>query len=193
MMYKYSSTMNKSKHQFTEEIWKDIKGQENRYQVSSLGRVRSLDRVTIDRIGRKRIWKGRLLSPCKSSDGYLVICLKITGRPKIHKVHRLVAIAFLGDFSEKLEVNHIDGDKTNNNYINLEWCTHSYNMYHAHKMDLCKCKFGSQLSFAKLNEAKVKNIRDLISQYNYSQIARMYGVSSTTISDIVKRKTWRHI
>ena len=100
-----------------EEIWKDIKGFEGKYQVSNLGRVRGFVRV-----------KGKILSYHPSSDGYLRAELRKDGKKIRFYVHRLVAQAFISNPDNLPEVNHKDEDKTNNKVDNLEWCTHEYNI-----------------------------------------------------------------
>lgn len=106
------------------EVWKDVKGYEGLYQVSNLGRVRSLDHI--DTLGRHR--KERILAGGLGSEGYLTIILCRDGKHKTHIIHRLVAQAFLDNSDNLPQVNHKDEDKTNNVVSNLEWCTAAYNM-----------------------------------------------------------------
>ncbi len=101
------------------EIWIDIKGYEGLYQVSNLGRVRSLNYL--------HTGQTRLLSLCKDKDGYLYVTLCKKGKRNNHKVHRLVANAFLPNWFDEPEVNHCDENKNNNNVDNLEWCDRKYN------------------------------------------------------------------
>ena len=110
----------------TEEIWRPVVGYEGLYEVSSYGRVRSLDRYVKGK--SYRLHKGKVLSPGKNSRGYLSIVLSYNGKHKIITVHRLVAQAFLPNPDNFLEINHKDEDKTNNNVTNLEWCDHKYNV-----------------------------------------------------------------
>lgn len=102
------------------EIWLPIKGYEGKYEVSSFGRVRSLGN------GIKNS-KQKVLSPYKASNGYLRVDLWRNGIGKRFLVHRLVAEAFLPNWFDDPQVNHIDEDKTNNNIENLEWCDAKYN------------------------------------------------------------------
>lgn len=105
-----------------EEIWVDIKGYEGLYQVSNLGRVKSLERI--DSLGHKR--KEKIFKPQKNK-GYLRVSLWKDGKGKKYSIHRLVAIAFIPNPDNLPEVNHKDENKFNNNVDNLEWCTVAYN------------------------------------------------------------------
>lgn len=108
-----------------EEIWKDIKGYEGLYQVSSFGRVKSLERV--DRIGRKK--HGKFLKEHINSGGYFNVALYSKYSVKKYLlIHRLVAQAFIPNPNDYPQVNHIDENKINNNVDNLEWCTSEYNL-----------------------------------------------------------------
>lgn len=109
------------------EVWKDVVGYEGLYQVSNLGRVKSL--AKIDRLGR--CYPERLKAQVNNGTGYLVVNLKHNGKQQMRSVHRLVAEHFISNELELPEVNHIDGNKFNNVVDNLEWCTHSENMQHA--------------------------------------------------------------
>lgn len=113
-----------------EEIWKDIKNYEGFYQVSNLGNVRSLDRyVNYKKIGKQYI-KGKNLKPNNVS-GYYQVLLMNNGKKAYKKVHRLVAETFIPNPDNKPQVNHIDGNKLNNNVENLEWNTVSENILHS--------------------------------------------------------------
>lgn len=115
------------------EIWRKIEGFES-YEVSNMGRVRSLDRVSCS--GHKLT--GKVLIPTQNQYGYLIVSLYKNGTRYIKRVHRLVSVAFIPNPEGKPQVNHIDGDKTNNRIENLEWCTNSENQIHAYKMGLNK-------------------------------------------------------
>ena len=111
-----------------EEIWRPVVGYEGLYEVSSYGRVRSLDRYVKGKGESYWLRKGRVLSPIKDTNGYLLINLCCNGKPKTINVHRLVAQAFIPNPDNLLEVNHIDEDKINNRADNLEWCSRKYNI-----------------------------------------------------------------
>ena len=105
------------------EIWRDIEGYEGLYQVSNLGRVKSLSRR--DRLNR--VIQEKILKPFFNRDGYLNVKLYKEGKRKQSKVHRLVAQAFISNPDNKSQVNHRDEDKTNNKVENLEWVTSKEN------------------------------------------------------------------
>ena len=114
------------------EIWKDVVGYEGLYQVSNLGRVKSLPRY--DTVGRYH--SGTILSDCDNGNGYRVVGFNVNGKQKMFTIHRLVATTFIPNLNNYGYVNHIDGDKSNNRVDNLEWCTASENMEHAVKLGL---------------------------------------------------------
>ena len=113
------------------EIWKDIKGYEGIYQVSNLGRVKSLARVVVKAYGKEHNLKERIKKSNLNHLGYEILRLHKDAVGKTYAVHRLVAEAFLNK-ENGLEVNHIDGVKTNNKVSNLEYCTRSQNVQHAY-------------------------------------------------------------
>ena len=106
------------------EEWRPIEGYEGLYEVSSYGKVRSLDRY--DRMNR--FWKGRILKSYTDTVGYLNVRLCSNGKLKHHLVHRLVAKAFIPNPDNLPQVNHRDEYKNNNRVENLEWCDGKYNV-----------------------------------------------------------------
>lgn len=172
-----------------EEIWKDIKGYEGLYQVSNLGRVRSLDRKRWD--GRK--WckcKGRTLVGRPTKMGYLRVGL---GRGVDCYIHRLVAQAFLVNTNNKSQINHKDGNKRNNSVNNLEWCSNSENMAHAAKKRLMRS--GELHSNHKLTKDAVSYIRNKYQRYsrefNLSTLGRLFNVCPESVRRVVLGESWK--
>ena len=117
-----------------EEIWKWIDGYINMYQVSNLGRVRSVDRDVYCEVSPNKLQHifGKVLKQGTSHKGYPIVYLSKDGKQKTITVHRLVAEAFIENPLSLPQVNHKDGCKTNNYANNLEWCDNSYNQKHAY-------------------------------------------------------------
>ena len=112
------------------EIWKDVVGYEGLYKVSNSGNVKNLERKIPYRYGLRTIPE-RILKGNENERGYLYVVLYKNTKPQKHKIHRLVAQAFIENPENKKCINHIDGNKQNNSVDNLEWVTHSENMKHA--------------------------------------------------------------
>lgn len=149
------------------EIWKDIKGYEGRYQVSNLGRVRSIDA----QVGA-RFFIGRILVPIKDGTGYMCVNLS----RKLFKVHRLVAIAFLANPNNYRCVNHKDEDKTNNRVSNLEWCSYKYNNNYGTRNARISQNNGRRVAQYSLDGVKIRE------WHSASEAARFYKRATTTIT-----------
>lgn len=118
-----------------EEIWKDIPGYEGMYQASTLGRIRSVDRIVMKRHPSGRMvegrFKGKVLKLTPTPYGYLCCNVCREGeKPHREQAHRLVAMTFVDGYFEGADVNHIDENKQNNRVENLEWCTRKQNINH---------------------------------------------------------------
>lgn len=174
----------------TEIEWKDIPGYEGLYQVSDGGEVKSLQRVVIRKNGRRMPVTESMVSQIIDSSGYRSICLHRSGKRSTARIHKLVAIVFIGDCQAKAEVNHKNGIKTDNRLSNLEYCTRSENVQHAYDTHLTPK--GEEHYCAKLNWDKVRQIRSMrTTGLSYSELARLFNVSPGSILCIVKIKTWK--
>lgn len=168
----------------TQEEWRPCPGYEGIYSVSSCGRIRR-------DLGGQRVRAGRILrqsrgGPAKS---YLYACLSRDGRALSKRVHGLVAAAFLGPRPPGKEVNHLDGNGTNNSLENLEYVSHGENERHAVAMGLKA--IGTRHGLAKLNDRLVREIR--ASSESSRSVARRLGVSKTTVLLARKGATWCHV
>lgn len=134
---------------------------------------------------------GRILKPHFNKSGYIQV--NLGSKLKVY-IHRVVAECYLEGFDLSLDVNHIDGNKENNHFTNLEWISHNKNMKHARQTGLIKSIQGSKNYKAKLTEDDVINIRRLFKEgKNYSELSKLYGISYSGIYGIIKNKIWKHI
>jgi hypothetical protein len=177
------------------ERWVPVVGFEGRYEVSDLGRVRSLDRkikCPTGRYGPRVVFrKGVIISDVRASKGYRQVKMTKNGEGTTRKVHVLVAAAFIGPRPEGHHVCHIDGDKTNNRPSNLYYGTPKENKAdclargtHAH---------GSRVWRAKLNDDAIRQIRAMAASMTQTAIAPLFGVDSSVICRIVNGKSWRYV
>lgn len=121
------SSSDSMKNSSASEEWKPVVGYEGLYEVSSMGRVKSLKRTVIGKDGKTREIKEKLLTQT-DSNGYLYVTLSDHGECRAFPVHRLVATAFIPNPENLSDVNHKDEDKTNNSVDNLEWMSHKDNL-----------------------------------------------------------------
>lgn len=164
------------------EVWRWVVGYENRYMVSNAGNVMT--------VPKKTHAEGFLLTKSMGANGYQNVHLRKDGVDKRVSVHRLVAIAFIPNPNSLPEINHIDGDKTNNSVENLEWCTRSDNKKHSIRvLGNPKPPRPSQAFHQNLTFEQAQRIRkDSRSQ---REIAEDYGVSQGSISLIKRGITYK--
>ena len=145
------------------EIWRDIEGYKGKYQVSNMGRVKSLNYNNTGKEG--------IMEPHDNGKGYLRVQLCKDGKGKWYRINRLVAQAFLPNPNNLPEVNHIDKDKTNNKVENLEWCTTQYNVEYSQ----AKAVIG------------INKVSGLILEFpSIMEAERQTGISNKHICDCLK-------
>lgn len=170
------------------EEWRPIPDWESLYSVSNLGRVRR------DAAGQGTQPVPYVLTP-RHSHGYRSVSLHGHRRSTV-SVHRLVALAFLG-LQHGQEVNHKNGDKTDNHAANLECVSHRENMQHAREqlgIPMPQGVPGEKHWNSRLTEAKVLEIRAAAAAgETHKSISRRYGIAPQSVSEIVTRRKWPHV
>lgn len=140
---------------------------------------------------------GRMKTRNRAGTEYQIINFMTNdGKKKTFRVHRLVMMAFKPiENPELMEVNHLDGNKKNNQLNNLEWCTSSENQQHAYKHNLQKSQKGKSKPISKrLTEKDVKQIWSLRKQgLSYKKIGDQIGTSSANVAKIIKGETWSSV
>lgn len=168
------------------EKWVDVLGFEGVYAISSLGRVMRVS-------GGAGSRAGRILKPDTSTKGYLRVSLYKGKRKETYRpfVHQLVARAFIGPCPVGYQVNHIDGDKTNNRPANLEYATLLENLVHARRTGLLDVH-GENHPQAKLTPRNVQDLRCMYATGDWSQreLATKFAISQTQVGRIVRNESW---
>lgn len=164
------------------ETWKDVPNYEGVYQVSNLGRVRSLDRYVVYSNDGVRFYKGKILKQQNNGNGYMYKQLKHEGTRKNFYIHRLVMMTFVGDRPKNMAICHIDGDKTNNRLDNLRYDTYSEN-----NID----QFRHETRKNVLKNDEVIKIREMYSEgYKPSDISKILNIKIYSVRNIVHGKTY---
>lgn len=174
------------------EKWHPVIGYEGFYEVSNLGRVRSLDRNVTYRNGRNKDWRGQILKSSMTGSGYPGVELCRNGTGKTTLVHVLVAAAFIGPRPKGKHVAHYDGDKSNPKLSNLRYASPTEN--NADKIRHGKTAHGERNGLAKLTDADIMAIRArLQAGERGNAIAKDFGVTPANISQIKLLQTWPHL
>jgi len=166
------------------EIWAWVDGYEGLYQVSTFGRIKSFYKNKI-----------KIRRPTLSTGGYLQVGLHKKGDSKTFDIHRLVAKAFLPNPNNLMEINHKFGNKFDNYYKNLEWCTDSENKQHAVKTGLIK--IGEERTEAKFTDEQVCWIRENYKrndkEFGLKAMAEKFNVNARTITRVLRRETYKNV
>lgn len=175
---------------YINEIWKPIP-EFDRYEASSLGRIRTVTSIREQRSKYGKIFHQRLngieVRPFIGTHGYLIV--NVNGRRV--SVSRLVCAAFQGP-ANGLHCAHLDGDRKNNRADNLKWATPKEN--HSHKWQHGTMLVGEQCNTVKLTSEKVREIRAARrGGETLRAIASTYGITSGNVEAITKRRTWKHV
>jgi hypothetical protein len=170
---------------YVNEVFVGIEGFSG-YEVSNYGRVKSVDRVVTDTKGRKKPIKGQLIKGSNNGGEHDYLFVKIRNDKGVLEkryIHRLVGMAFLANPLNKPQINHINGDRQNNEVDNLEYATASENMQHAYDTGLKECKISDE-------EARwiVLNYLEGDRQYGQTALAKKFNVSRSAIYFILVGK-----
>ena len=138
---------------------------------------------------------GRVIQPSKFQNGYLAYTIIGLKRERLTVLaHQLMWLYFKGGYSPLLQINHLNGSKTDNYIGNLELCTMSENIQHSIRIGFRKPSKGSKNGMSRLTEKQVLRIRELVTAGQTERsVAKEFGVSFSNINNIVLRKSWRHI
>ena len=170
------------------EEWRTIPGFEL-YEASSDGRIRR----STSSPRTNSTYPGRILSP-DGSTGYLRVTVHQNGKMSRQMVHRLIARTFMNPARPRMQINHKDGNKSNNRVDNLEWCTPQENVIHAWSGGLCTPNSGERHGCAMLTNRDIDVIRLAASRgVPQRHIASVFNVNDSTISMIVIGKSWGHV
>lgn len=175
------------------EEWRPVKGYEDKYEVSSAGRVRSLSRTVAKSDGRTYTVKERILKQInKKPYGHQRVFLSKNGRLTSYYVHCLVAEAFLGSRPTGMYVCHGPNGTADNSVANLAYQTPVHNQADRRRDGTYMA--GSACTWAKLNEDDVRDIRNSAQRgVPQTELALLYGISKASVCNIVNRKVWRHV
>lgn len=175
------------------EEWRDIEDFYP-YQVSSGGRIRSVDRLVNTKLSKQRMCKGRILSQYYSRGGYPIVYMSKSKKLKVKDTHRLAAQAFIPNPENKKWVNHKNGIKWDNRVENLEWVTPSENRKHAIKIGIQDDR-GERSKNSKVKSSDVILMRKLwLEGISVKEIASIYTILHPDyIRLIINKRRWKHI
>jgi hypothetical protein len=174
------------------ERWKRVEGFD--YEVSDLGRVRSIERTVTYEDGRVRVYPSKILNHnIVGKYNVRYVHLYKNAKRKSFTVHRLVALAFVENIDNKPEINHIDGNRSNNCYTNLEWATRQENMAHGFSTGLIDNQ-GVNHGNSIYSESDILLVKKMLnSKMKLPVIEKLTGVKKGTIEQVKAGKQWKHL
>lgn len=183
-----------------QEIWKDIEGYENKYQVSNLGNIRIIKEWAGNKYCSKYKKCNKPMKPVKDSAGYYCISLWKESKRKTHRIHVEVAKAFIPNLNNYPCINHKDGNKQNNRIDNLEWCTYKHNSKEAIRLGLFNPiegknlkrwngKFGKEHNRSKKIKQINKETNEIIAIFEgINEAYRITGINPSNISACCRKQ-----
>lgn len=174
-----------------EERWLPIKEYSGVYEVSDMGRVRSIDRSITTSNSETKFVHGKIIRVSKNPHGYSVVKLSRNGTVKHYQVHRLVLLSFLGRENSKTVANHKNSNRNDNRLTNLEWVTQAQNM--RHMVESGRSLKGEKNKSAKLTPCEVEKIKSYYKKgtETHRSIAKKFNVSHNCIGLILRGETWK--
>jgi hypothetical protein len=174
------------------EVWRDVVGYDDCYQVSNFGRVKGKQRIIINEALGNQLKREKLLKI--SHNRYANVLLAKNGKHLYTSVHRLIAIAFIPNPNNYPCVNHIDFNRFNNVLENLEWCTHKQNIQHnvAHKRQA----YGSRIASTINTDETIKELRYIFKRRicSIEELKFIFGYkSNSAMYYAINKKSWKHI
>jgi hypothetical protein len=175
-----------------QEIWKSVKGYEGFYEVSNLGRVRTIARIAIGlsklKNPRKTPVKAKIKKSRINQSGYVTVALVRNNVSAVTYLHRIIATAFISNPKGYKIINHKNGIKSDNRIENLEWCTSGYNNQHAINTRLRKP------ARAQIDEKMAYKIREMRSQkLTYEKIGELVGISKASIGAFLRGTNYKYL
>ena len=167
------------------ETWRDIKGYEGRYQISNLGRVKSLERVIHRKDGRSYLRKGMLLKNKMGTNGYYYVCLYKNNKQKTFMIHSLVALNFIGERPSNHDICHINGNKLDNAVYNLKYDTRTENFNDMYRQ-------GGRNPRGKLSIEDVLKMRKMYKtgKYTHDELADFFNIAPSHVGNVLNRRAF---
>lgn len=178
------------KKESIQELWLPISGYIGIYEISDMGRIRTLERDIYYKKGKnqyKRVQKPKIMKLQENRGGYLWINLNRAGKHKVARIHRLVAKAFIPLVNGKYIVNHKNGIKTDNRVVNLEWTTSAENNLHAYEVGIKKSHR------AGYSDYYIFMVLRLLERYTCSEVAKSLKMQPSSVHQVANKKSYKRV